>query len=562
MSNRTATYSFLLGTALLLFMATIVLSTSILFLFGVSVTAASFWIALVAALASLGGMLAVFVSSRRRDWFFALLTGLAIVAGACYYISANTLDLSFDGQTYHQEAIVKLTNGWNPVHDEPLLKPSGTEEAGKISNQEGVSAFHLWVNHYAKGPWMLDAVMYKLTGQIEVSKIFNLLLIASSFFLVLAAIRTAFPDKKGMSIAFALLAAFNPAVIMQSTSFYIDGQLGSLVLIICALGYLLYKRYHVWTLLTLCAALMLLAQIKFTALGYAGLLGLAILVLFFFYDRRQHIKSMLVWLSISLIITVGVVGYNPYVTNTLSKGHPFYPLAGEGAVDIMTSNSPHGFMDNSSIENLAISLFSKSANIATPNSPTWKVPFTVTLKELAVFYSPDVRIAGFGPFFGGAVIITCLILVALLVGTHRKKAAPFLWISLALFVTVLINPESWWARYVPQLWLIPLVIALSVWDVQKGFLRHAGKVLIVVLLANMVMVNASHIIGQLGANAYAKKQLQEIKASNKKLVVDFHHFNAVKVRLQEAGIPYVEQKLDPSEEVKGFITTRAVYLLK
>ncbi|WP_429842516.1 hypothetical protein [Brevibacillus sp. FIR094] len=562
MNNRTATYSFLLGTALLLFMATIVLSTSVLFLFGVSVTAASFWIGLVAALAAMGGMVSVFVSSRRRAWFFSLLAGVVIVSGISYSISANTFDLSFDGQTYHQEAIVKITNGWNPVHDQPIVKPSGSKEVAEMVNREVLSAFHLWINHYAKGPWMLDAVMYKLTGQIEISKIFNLLLIASSFFLTLAAIQAAFPEKKGAAIAFALLAAFNPAVITQSTSFYIDGQLGSLVLIICALSYLLYKRYHAWTLLALCATLMLLAQIKFTALGYAGLLGLAILVLFFFYDRRQHIKSMLVWLSVSLVITVGVVGYNPYVTNTLTKGHPFYPLAGKGAVDIMTSNSPHGFKDNTSIENLAISLFSKSENIATPHSPTWKVPFTVTWKELAVFFSPDVRVAGFGPLFGGAMIVTCLILVALLLGTHRKKAAPFLWISLALFVTVLINPESWWARYVPQLWLIPLLIALAVWDVQKGFFRHASKVLVVILLANMVMVNASHIIGQAGANALVKKQLEEIKASNKTLVVDFHHFNAVKVRLQEAGIPFIEQKLDKGEKVKGFMTTRAIYLLK
>ncbi|MGG1659095.1 hypothetical protein [Brevibacillus sp. NRS-1366] len=559
MKSRTGTYSFLIGMTLLLFMAGIVLSTSILFLLGISVSAISFWVAVAAALASLAGGIAAFVSTRRKAWFCSLLAGLAVVVGSSWYISAHTYDLSFDGQTYHQEAIFLLTDGWNPVHDQPLasLNPKPVE---KMDNKEILTAFHLWINHYAKGPWMLDSVMYKLTNQIEIGKIFNLLLIAASFFFSAAAMLTAIPEKNGRAVLVSLLAALNPVVVSQATSYYIDGQLGSLMLIICALGYLLFKRYHWLILLTLCASLMLLAQIKFTALVYAVLLGCSLLVLFFFFDRQKNWKNLFGWLAASLLISVVIVGYNPYITNTLSKGHPFYPLQGRGAVDIMTSNSPHDFKEIHSLHKLGISLLAKSENIASPNETTLKWPFTVTLGELKAFYAPDVRVAGFGPFFGGAILLTCLLLILVLT-SDRAKAKPLLLICGLLLLTVIINPESWWARYVPQLWFIPILIAIAGWEAKKKATRYISRILVGILLANMLLVGTAHTVGQFMINSYAKNQLQEIKDNGKTMLVDFHHFNAVRVRLQEAGIPFVEQKIE-DKSAKGIVATRAVYLLK
>lgn len=559
MKSRTGTYSFLLGMTLLLFMAGIVLSTSILFLFGISVSALSFWLAAIAALACLAGGLIKLAPARYVAWLGSLLVGLAVIVGVSWYISANTFDLSFDGQTYHQEAIILLKEGWNPVHDSPLA-PSTAKPIEQMDNKEILTAFHLWINHYAKGPWMLDAVMYKLTDQIEIGKMFNLLLLAASFFLSVAAMLTAFPTKNGRAVLVSLLAAFNPVVVTQATSYYIDGQLGSLILIICALGYLLFMKYRSWVLLTLCAALMLLAQIKFTALVYAVLLGCGLLVLFFFYDRQRKWKSLLGWLSVSLLITVVIVGFNPYVTNTLSKGHPFYPLSGKGAVDIMTSNSPHNFKEINALQKLGTSLFSKSANIATPNDTTFKWPFTVTFDELMVFYGPDVRVSGMGPLFGGILLLCCLLLILLLT-SDRAKSKPFLVISALLLLTVIVNPESWWARYVPQLWLIPILIAIAGWGADKRLTHTITTVIVVVLTVNMLLVGTAHTVGQVIINSYAKQQLQDIKNSNKTLTVDFHHFSAIRIRLQEAGIPFVEQKIE-DKDAKGIVASRAVYLLK
>lgn len=540
MKNRTANYSLIIGITLLLFLASIVFTTSILFFVGVSVSAISFWLSVCAVLGCLAGVTCTFVPSRRIPWLLSILAGIAVVVGISWYISATTYDLSFDGQTYHQEAIILLTNGWNPVHDQPLQAPTA-QEIEKMSGKEILTAFHLWINHYAKGPWLLDAVMYKLTSQIELGKMVNLLLLFSSFFLVMAAMLGAYPQKKGRALLVSLLISCNPVVFTQVTSFYIDGQLGSLALIICALGYLLYKRFHAWILLALCAALLLLAEVKFTALVYAVLLGGGILVLFFLYDQQKHWKKLLLPFAACFFLAVAVVGYNPYVANTLTNGHPFYPLAGKHAVDIMTYNSPHDFKGKNPMEKLAISLFAKSENIAMKNETTLKWPFTFTSDEIKVFNAPDVRVAGFGPLFGGAVLLTWLVLLAVLF-LGRQRSKPILAICGVLLLSVLVNPESWWARYVPQLWLVPILLAIAGLEVGKRFSRYASLLLLGTLLANMLIVDISHVSGQRYVNAYVKQQLQEIKQSKKTMVVDFHHFNSNRIRLQEAGIPFIEKK--------------------
>lgn len=561
MKNRTATYTLLLGITLLLFMAAIVISTSVLFLFGVPVSAFSFWLSVAVAFICLLGAIYTFVPVFRGRWIAWTLAGLLVIAGLCWYVSATTYDLSFDGQTYHQEAIMLLAQGWNPVLDPPLLSPS-QEEIAKMDGKEILTAFYLWINHYAKGPWLLDAVMYKVTNQIELGKMFNLLLLFSSFLLSVAAMLAAYPQKKTRAVLISLLLACNPVVICQATSYYIDGQLGSLILIICALGVLLFKRYHGWVLAALCAALMLLAEVKFTALVYAMLLGGGIFLLFLFYDKQRRWKRLLAAFVASFVLAVAVVGYNPYVTNTLTKGHPFYPLAGPHAVDIMTYNSPHDFRGISSIEKLAISLFAKSANIAGKDETSLKFPFTITSAELKVFNAPDVRVAGFGPLFGGAFLLLLIVLVAVLAG-DRRKAAPLLLICGILFASVLVNPESWWARYVPQLWMIPVLVAIAGLESRNTFSRNASWVLLGVLLINMVMVNGAHISGQSWVNEAAKQQLADIKASKKTVLIDFHHFNSNRLRLQEAGIPYVEGKIDDKDaNAKGLVASRARYVLK
>ncbi|MCM3591725.1 hypothetical protein M4D58_13960 [Brevibacillus borstelensis] len=555
--NKLGNYSFILGIALILFLAFMLFFTSVLLLCGIPITGISLWLSLALGLLSMWGMTRSFFPARTVAAFLSTLAGLALVLGISLYASAHTYDLSWDGQTYHQEAIILLKDGWNPVYEQ-LEAPTDAELA-KLQGRELLTVFELWINHYSKGPWLLDSLLYKVTDQIEVSKIFNFILLFASFFLSAAAMLTAFPAKPKRAVILSLLLACNPVVVTQLITFYIDGQLASLILCICALGYLLYKRYHPWTLAGLCSALILLGEVKFTALVYAVLLGCGLLLLFFLYDSEGRWKSLLAAFTASLLICVALVGYNPYVTNTLTKGHPFYPLAGENAVDIMKTNSPYDFLDKNRFEKFFVSLFATTANVGNDGESQLKWPFSVTPYEITAFISPDVRVAGFGPMFGGAVLLGCLVIFGLLLQKRRAHRPVFLVMAILLF-TVLINPESWWARYVPQLWIIPVLIAVMGLESGKAWIQNGSRLLLCALIANAFLVGFGHFIGQSYSHLLLKQQLQAMKQSTQPVLVDFRHFNANRVRLQEEGIPFVETKID-EKQAKGLSSSRTLYII-
>ncbi len=107
-------------------------------------------------------------------------------------------------------------------------------------------------------------------------------------------------------------------------------------------------------------------------------------------------------------IVATFVGWHPYVTNTVSSGHPFYPMAGVGALDFKPF-LPQGFERMNRFEKLAASVFSTSSNgIWIPDEAgkvhgvveaRLKLPFFISEEELSVFKAPDVRLGGFGPLF-------------------------------------------------------------------------------------------------------------------------------------------------------------------
>jgi hypothetical protein len=87
------------------------------------------------------------------------------------------------------------------------------------------------------------------------------------------------------------------------------------------------------------------------------------------------------------------------------------------------------------------------------------VPFTVTKSETEAFAEVDVRIAGYGPLFGGILLLALALGLAVVVRQIRNRRADWdIWLPVsAVVLTVLVVPEMWWARYFPQLYLLPLL---------------------------------------------------------------------------------------------------------
>jgi hypothetical protein len=278
-------------------------------------------------------------------------------------------------------------------------------------------------------------------------------------------------------------------------------------------------------------------NIKFTALAYIPALGLPVMLYLFLAKKRQSLGLIALSLGMGLIAGSLFVGFNPYVTNAVRNGNPLYPLAGPGAVDIMTANSPANFHNMNRFEKLFVSVFSETENVHGSQSSHWKWPFTVSKEEPGGTWL-DTRIAGFGPLFGGAVLLS-LILLATAWAPDKKKTLAFTGLGLLIVCSALVNPEAWWARYAPQLWLLPVLCAMLGLAINSKPQKILGLSIALVLILNLCLVSAYYFKQQYTDNVILKSQLAEMRGAHL-VLVSFGSDYSNRERLTEAGIHYRE----------------------
>lgn len=533
-----ADISFILGATILILIAAILLISSLLFAACISISQYNFILASLVTAIAAWLLCSRHFPTRKLTVFVLLMFFLTGILVSGIYAAGRIYDVSVDGQAYHQKAVIQLATGWNPFRDEPLQTINS-----------------LWINHYAKGPWITSSSLYALTGRIEQGKVFNILLIIASLFICLSALIAHFQQKLFEPLLLSLLAAGNPVSILQSMSFYNDGQLASLLVIVLALLYLVIVKKDRVSLTVLVLSLIIAINIKFTALAYVLVICALVLCYLLFQKRTQLVKQISYALAISLITGILLVGYNPYVTNTISKGHPFYPLAGPNAVDIMTVNSPASFHFMNRFEKLFISIFSMTENIAGHQTTHWKWPFTVAEQELSM--ELDNRIAGFGPLFGGSILLSLILFIAAL-SSRAHRALPYAGLLLLIVLSALVNPEAWWARYAPQIWLLPVTCIMLGMDQHGKIYRVLAPTIALVLCLNLSLVSFAYFNRLHDENSYLKNQLAEMKTAGI-VLVKFKSNDSTRVRLDEAGIRYKEVKQLDGPDVKTLAFSDTLY---
>ena len=528
--NSEQTRSFSLGGALLLFCASNLLISSLLLWLKIGIHPVSLLISI---------LLALFFIGKRP----AISLVFAGIVGSSFFVSSHFIDLSYDGAWYHQESVIQLAHGWNPYHDAPM-SPSVAKEAAT------------WVNAFPKASWINAATAMRAFGDIESGKAFNWLLFLAAFFLVLDLFRQ-FSFRRSFALALAVAVTANPVIIDQLFSYYCDGQVAALMTIVFALMIrILLGLPARRTMLLLVASLMLLSNLKFTALIYgAALSGLFFLFCFHYRPRSRHHFWIATVPMIGVVLSVFVVGYNPYVTNFLQHRNVFYPVpipflsgSGNSSVPVMpVSNMPENFAGKSSVEKLLRSLSSYSGNITAPNSSHFKWPWQVQMEEYRCFTIADCRIGGFGPLFEAALVGSGVLLL-LIFNIFGSES----FIVLGMFFsgilgTTLVNPECWWARYVPQLWLIPCIVCFFAVYPQLKVVktrRRIGYVLIGLVCLNSLLIAGVYVRSQYRGTRKALNRVAEYhaqyRAEGKPLAIDFGRFRSFRLKLEKAGIPYTE----------------------
>jgi hypothetical protein len=470
------------------------------------------------------------------------LISLTILLLSCGAIAGHFYDVSFDGQWYHQGAVHLLMNGFNPVYQQAP------------DNYPGA----LYIDHYPGAFETVSAVIGTFTHHIEDGKLLNIFLIATAFLLIVPVILDVFPEVGlTFTLAVALLAALNPISIYQSLSYYVDGASASLLAILVFLLIISYKKMDRPLLLIITCVIVLLVNIKFFNLVYAVVLVSGFIVVCIFNHKSGKLHYLLV---ISLLAGL-LFGAHPYITNLVDHGTPFYPVNGISQ-DMIAGDMPPNLAGKNSFEQLTISIFSRSDFHKA--DAVLKIPFTVAANEIGSFYTTDTRTGGFGPLFSG-IILLCILIVALLLAIKRSDTDPIssiiLPMILLLLITVVINPGGWWARYVPQLWLIPLLLLIIAQQRFTGKLKMLNYTLILVLILNICMIAYVYYSYQLDTTEKINVQINTIRSLTQDRPANLYCgiFIAAQDRYKEQGINFILTDVPPDRQWSTLAEVEASY---
>jgi hypothetical protein len=474
-----------------------------------------------------------------RGWPLGLTLGLTVLAVG---VASAFYDLSWDGQWYHQVAIYRLAEGWNPLKD-PM--------------HDFVNHIQMCLRHYAKGPWYASAAMMSTTGTIEGGKFVTWIALDATVLAVMAACLDA-DLRRDRAIVVSVLIALNPVTTTEMFSFMVDGlMIGYLA---CATAALFggFQRPRPLVIFVGVAAAICSINCKSTGLVYLCFI-LAGAGLYCLWKRRDLFRRF-AGLSLGTVVLGTVLfGYNPYVTNTLYRGHPFYPyggseaypsLAQQGKEGIEKWETPHNMVGRNRLVRHALALFGQPGaqpyNGGTDALPMW--PFLVPAEKLVVYHAHEVRVAGFGPFFSGALLLS----LALTLWVLLKPGSPRGLVILSLITvlaSLLISVHTWWARYGPQMYWIPFVPVVGVFWASRSRAQMAlAWVLAGILAVNALVVADVHLDWEIRATRTLNRQLADLRASGKSIDVDLQRFGeAVGRRFDRWGIPYHEV---PLEQIK------------
>jgi hypothetical protein len=465
-----------------------------------------------------------------RLWPLGLTLGLTILAIA---VSAAFYDLSWDGQWYHQVGIYRIAEGWNPLTT-PMQAFTGHNQ--------------LWVRHYAKGPWYMGAALMATTGNVEWGKFVTWLAVDAAFLAVLAACLDA-GMRRWRAMAVGAVIVLNPVVTSEIVSYLVDGLMVCYLACYAAALFSGFRRPNRLVVFVGAAAVICSINSKFTGLVFLCFVtaGAGPYCLFKCRDLFWRFAGMN--LAAILLGTV-VFGYNPYITNILHCGHPFYPLMGtkahpslpqQGNDQIEKYETPHNLMGRNRFIRFGYALFGRPGAQPYNNDPDARLmwPFMVPLQDLAMYRYHETRVAGFGPFFSGALLISLLLTGWLLFKAGMPRGLLLLsYVALAL--SLLVSIHTWWARYGPQMWWFPILPVVAIfWGSRSRVQTGLAWGLITILLINGLIVAAVRMHWEVTSTRTLHRQLVELRNSDKELDVDFQWFGEpVGKRLKTWGIPY------------------------
>ena len=383
---------------------------------------------------------------------------------------------------------------------------------------------------------------------------------------------------KSLMLASAL--TFNPIILTQIVNLYLDGVLAIslFIIIIASIIKTLYQKENINEInLILAMAIIWCVNAKFTGLAFAAIFSI---ILYLYRNIRTFIKEKdlfkeklikeTLYYIVVVVLAVLIVGGSTYTKNLITHGHPLYPLYGKGHVENMVlKEMPISMQEYSSFKIFLIGIFSKGENVSpsyaeVQNDPDIKIPMTLTKEEIKNYNIPDIRVGGFGPLFSAIFVfsIISLIIIAIFLINEKEyeKILVYGILILTTFTLVFALDGSYWARYIPYVYLLPIysLIYLMKKEIKTNKLINIISFIIIGIFAiNSGLILYTQYKYTTATNEYIKIRIDRLKEyyeENEEVTIQLNHhgLQGVQYNLDDLNIDEYELT-DKEMENEGYM---------
>ena len=479
-----------------------------------------------------------------------LIFALGLLVSWCYF------DFSWDGQWYQQAAIYNLSENWNPFVD-PLATPD------HLNNPS--------ILHFPKNSWYFGAALLRLFGTVEMGKTYNVILLFAAFGVFYALCRD-LRMSVARSVTLTILVLLNPVVWSELTTFLNDGDLYLLLITYLASVMLWLRNSKITFVLISIMAGICLVNIKFTGLVFFILTSIFIFI-YVLIRARKRVMPFLLWHMTATILALGLFGFNPYVTNTLKRGAPLYPLIGSkeypgvigsGNDDNEKYETPKNMRGKSLPVRLVYANFGRPGNAPYNHEDSARLewPLTSDLSSWSAYDYHETRVAGFGPGFGLLLMFTVPLLPLLIAARWRHWGLEAMLFILGVCFCQSISKHFWWPRFFPMFWLLPVVPIFLLWvngnnqstERRNGRWKRGpndlGWFLAVLMCVNGGIVAFIHLRWETRSSLKLRAELTQIHAARRPIVVDYGWFKrSVEEKLSHWEIDFTYGPLRGSDSL-------------
>jgi hypothetical protein len=256
--------------------------------------------------------------------------------------------------------------------------------------------------------------------------------------------------------------------------------------------------------------------------------------------HKDRLSQRLQWAPLVLAVAI--------VTLSLAVSAFYYDLSWDGqwyhqaGIDhIERGETPKNMRGRSRLVRFGYSIFGRPGNqpyfIGSNATLMW--PFLAHPADLYAYTYQETRVAGFGPWFSGCLLLS-LALAAWLLTVHSQGRWALLLLCATILSSLLISRHLWWPRYGPQLWwlpILPIILALHPGHTRRQ--RMFASATLGLLLLNALIVAEVRMSWETTHSIALRRQLTEMRNSGKQYRVSTQYFtDSAGVRLHEAGINY------------------------